>query len=781
MNQLTRFNALTRLFLDVLLVGVLLLVSGCASPGRSVATPTATTPAPATAASRPTPAASATTPPPPTNPEPAAPPTAEPSATATATAPLAAGGPLVLLYAPDGHLYRGAVETGLGRRLTTKPSALGVIPGYGPPLVSPDGRLLALNGNWGGATALDLTTGELIGPGRGRGIHKPSWSPDSQRLAYMAANGQLCIYHLDDAPADCIFGNSRLQEILWSPTAEVIAAAVTDPMAEGSIDCCTGQVWLVDALTGEASAIPVAYATGFEGAPNEVLAWLPDGAGLVIKKTADGRGAIYHTGDSSRTDFAEPIRSVSPDGRMVLHPSGAVSNVDGSARFTLPGAAGCPSGAHLVYVWSPDGAKLATRWVCFRTDGGSDPVAPLTVFDTATGAPLWQQPLAPDTWPVAWSPDGAYLLLQENATGLENYDQLGDYALWQVAADGGTPELVAQGAVLLATIPQRPEPSARAGRPLFFARNDDLYRADLAGGNVEQLTTGGRLRWGMTEGDEWRVVALSAPPRVSPDGRRLAFSPDGDSVVIVAVGADGAPMTLPGSAIYAWSPDGQRLAAAVHVGDEARAQLVVYDAATATAAPLLPAPLADISALAWSPDGGRIAFGCCFAAGAATGGDTGVEIGRLQVVDAGLAGQAAGQVTTLGPLSRSVGGGVQLCWPEDDPAAASAAPDTGTTATHCRTQAYVVSPDGRQRAYLAIPPDAPDAYRLVIEEVATGETHQRDLATDLFPVGWSPDGQYLFLDDGRGDSPIWRLPAGGRGDLEAIIDDGYLLAIVDAW
>ncbi|HQF71664.1 MAG TPA: hypothetical protein PLH39_10340, partial [Promineifilum sp.] len=156
MNQLTRFNALKRLFLAVLLVGVLLLVSGCASPGRSAATAAATPPAPATAASSPTPAASATPPPPPATPEPAAQPTAEPSATATATASatptatatatasLAADGPLVLLYAPDGHLYRGAVETGLGRRLTTKPSALGDIPGYGPPLVSPDGRLLAL-------------------------------------------------------------------------------------------------------------------------------------------------------------------------------------------------------------------------------------------------------------------------------------------------------------------------------------------------------------------------------------------------------------------------------------------------------------------------------------------------------------------------------------------------------------------------------------------------------------------------------------------------------------
>ena len=37
------------------------------------------------------------------------------------------------------------------------------------------------------------------------------------------------------------------------------------------------------------------------------------------------------------------------------------------------------------------------------------------------------------------------------------------------------------------------------------------------------------------------------------------------------------------------------------------------------------------------------------------------------------------------------------------------------------------------------------------------------------------------IDDGRGDSPIWRLPAAGQGDLEAIIDDGYLLAIVDVW
>jgi len=28
---------------------------------------------------------------------------------------------------------------------------------------------------------------------------------------------------------------------------------------------------------------------------------------------------------------------------------------------------------------------------------------------------------------------------------------------------------------------------------------------------------------------------------------------------------------------------------------------------------------------------------------------------------------------------------------------------------------------------------------------------------------------------------VEQLTSGGRGDLEAIIDDGYLLAIVDSW
>lgn len=129
--------------------------------------------------------------------------------------------------------------------------------------------------------------------------------------------------YLNNAAADCIFQRDGLHDALWSPTSEFIAVAAVDPVPDGSENCCTGQVWLVDATTDEASAV-AAYTVGFETIPGEVLAWLPNGTGLIVKRTVDGRGAIYDMDDGSLTEFAEPILGVSPDGQSVLHLSGAV-------------------------------------------------------------------------------------------------------------------------------------------------------------------------------------------------------------------------------------------------------------------------------------------------------------------------------------------------------------------------------------------------------------------------------------------------------------------------
>ena len=68
---------------------------------------------------------------------------------------------------------------------------------------------------------------------------------------------------------------------------------------------------------------------------------------------------------------------------------------------------------------------------------------------------------------------------------------------------------------------------------------------------------------------------------------------------------------------------------------------------------------------------------------------------------------------------------------------------------------------------------------LTVTDPATGVVEwQRELAAGVFPAGWSPDGQFILLDDAATASPIWRLAADGSGDLEVVVDDGRLLELV---
>lgn len=308
---------------------------------------------------------------------------------------------------------------------------------------------------------------------------------------------------------------------------------------------------------------------------------------------------------------------------------------------------------------------------------------------------------------------------------------------------------------------------------LLFARADDLYRADADGGRIERLSIGGLLGWGMALGDEWWVDALTLAPRVSPDGRRVAFSPDSDTVVVVAVQNPATPTTLPGSAAFAWSPDSARLAVAIHVGEAQRAQLVVYDLATGAATPMLDEPLSDIATLAWSPDGRRIAFGCCFVEQSDAAGEAqGVSAGQVYI-----AALASGQAEQAGELSRSVAGGIEaICWTADNRLAGG---ENGPADDqHCATPPDAsLSPDGQRRFSVSGPPQpTPDSvYQLVVEEVATGEKWQRPLEGGLWPIAWSPDGQYILLDDANATSPIWRIAVLGAGAVEVLIEDGHLL------
>ena len=410
-----------------------------ASPPSTIAAPTSTA-EPATAA--PTATTPATVTPTATLPTPD---TSAPTAT-DAQYPTDA----LLFYHSDGHLYTVPLG-GQSRRLTTQPLAGANEPfivdgmfGFHPPVMSPDGRLLALNGNWGGAAVLDLVTGEGIGIGRGRAILSPSWSPDSRQLAYVTQDDRLCIYNLDSVPDDCPFApEGLLMEAVWSPTGSQIAAAVVTPPEEGSSDCCDGRVWLIDPTTGTAADV-AGFITGFEYAPGEAFQWLADGSGLAIKRTGDsGGGAIYRLGDDSVVTFDEWIAGVAPDGRIVLHPSGAVSAADGTALAPLPGAGECAEFVNVTHAWSPDGHLAYALWCGFDYP----PVGPnvLTVIDPATGVVGWQRELPVGLFPVGWSPDGQFILLDDAAVASP---------IWRLAADGtGELEVVVEDGRLVELIP----------------------------------------------------------------------------------------------------------------------------------------------------------------------------------------------------------------------------------------------------------------------------------------------------------------------------------------
>ncbi len=383
-------------------------------------------------------------------------PTAAPTTTPT---PRTGSNAPLFYYSADGHLYRAPIGGGPGERLTLQPladaddpDAVAGISGYRPPRVSPDGHWLALNGNWGGAAVLDLAAGEVRGVGRGQAMAAPSWSPDSRYLSYITPDDRLCIYDRDGGPDDCPFqseGQQRLQDAVWSPGGSAVAVAVLDPPAADGDACCRGEVWLVDAFTGEATPLGD-YTTGFESVPGEVMAWAADGSGLVIRQTANGRGALYTLADGTLTYFDEPVLSVGPDGRTVLHPSGNVSRVGGGPAWALPDSAGCDGYLSLAYAWSPDGGQLAYAPACLTGDDAPPAERILYVVETATGNLLWQQALSPAMTPVGWSPAGDQLLLQSSPGGMVD-----GWSIWRMAAGGEQPlEKIVDQALLLEVVSQ---------------------------------------------------------------------------------------------------------------------------------------------------------------------------------------------------------------------------------------------------------------------------------------------------------------------------------------
>jgi dipeptidyl aminopeptidase/acylaminoacyl peptidase len=316
----------------------------------------------------------------------------------------------------------------------------------------------------------------------------------------------------------------------------------------------------------------------------------------------------------------------------------------------------------------------------------------------------------------------------------------------------------------------------------LYARDDDLWRTDVYGTGEEQLSVGRALNWRQWVTDwptDWLQAARYRPPRVSPDGRWIALS-DGTQIVLVDVSRR---LQVPLCKTYAptvdWAPTGDTLVFADgSAPGSGWARLVLAHAASRQLEPLYEPPRdeGDIKRWAWSPDGRFVAFDCCLQE---VEPYTGASVARVQRIEV-----ATRRVEDVGTLWVGVASSDDLCWSADG----RVLTDT-VGAVRCAYPARPLpplSPDGTQAAEI-VWTDAEANDRSI--RVVSWERGQagRVLWTRNMPevrvsrVYWSPDRDYLLVDDDEPHSPIWRLPADGTGDLEQVVADGFLIEIVAAW
>ena len=308
--------------------------------------------------------------------------------------------------------------------------------------------------------------------------------------------------------------------------------------------------------------------------------------------------------------------------------------------------------------------------------------------------------------------------------------------------------------------------SLQTDQVILFAHDNELWRSDVDGTRVEQLTTGGFLGWDREEAD-FRDLR----PHLSPDGRYAAqfTSPDTTRIVDLATGNE---LTIPFAWEVAWSPD-SRLLAFANQGIKA------IDVVSSVSRNLVTLPgEALVSNMVWSPDGTKLAYDCCFTEREPYDG---YSDGEIRVIDLATGIEEIVAETWAGIAS----GPPDFCWTEDGQVTLEIA--------------YWMRPCSRNYPFDALPIISVDNLeakweanmaedgtwlntRLFAINRATGQlAWERTLELPSFlTLAWSPDGRYLFYDDQASDSPIWRLTADGA-DLVEIIPSGQLLGVVEQW
>lgn len=462
------------------------------------------------------------------------------------------------------------------------------------PAISPDGRLFAWSSDHTGRAEIYLRPLKSSAPERRLTIDgmenvEPAWSPDGKRIAYhsRAKRGIWVVPAGGGVPTRVADFGARPA---WSPDGLRIAFG-----ASSRVMAARTQIW---AIAPDGSGLTPLTTAGRPEGVHQLPAWSSDGLHLAfvagtpghttlwVQRLADGR--LTHVRDAhvipslafsadDRTIFwAEASRaSYGRVWRRALDlPGGRVAGevVEDETSGRVPVAGLSIAGNRMAYV--------ATR---LETNLWTLPVGP----SDRPGAP---RPLTRSTYrntfPV-FSPDGSRIAFQLKRPNSET-------EVWTIAASGGEPA------------------------PLVSGNPRGFFPNWLPGGErvlAVERTTGGdqfaylNLRSGRR--DVVRALDREKHPRLSPDGRLVAFHAPVDGTLQVFVAAvDGGPsrqLTFsPADTAYpSWSPDSTRLAVEVRRGEDVQIALV---RAAGGPIEMITSDRGLHWPHSWAPDNDRIAF-----------------------------------------------------------------------------------------------------------------------------------------------------------------------------